>query len=780
MVRVAISLFGDVEVRSEHGVTRVPGRKMQALTSLLALAVPGSVSADRLLDEVWGEATLANPLNSLQAHVLNLRRLLGRSTIVRHGSGYSLAVEPEDIDAIHFEHLVDQARRLARDGDLRTAGQAFEAAIALVRGPPLGELRDFAFARNAAVRLEETLVAAHEGLIDAELACGRHVGLVARLDALVLEHPFHERFHAQLMVALYRSGRQADALRAYRQARARLIDELGVEPGAHLRAVEQAVLDQDPALDLQDRDRPRIPVDAVRTDTSFVGRTDELAVLFGDLSEALAGRLRVALLAGEPGAGKTRLADEVAGEAAGRGALVARGRCYAGRGTPGFWPWTQVIQAAVAAEPAAAREALDRDGTALTAIVPELVSARGAAASHVVADPDTARFILAGAVGRVVMAVAAARPVVVVLDDVQWADVGSLHALVLLADNGYDLPIFVMATVRDVGTGTAVELTSTLADLARRPAVRGLDVRGLDASAVQELVRRSGTRLDDAASERLFRRTQGNPFFLTETLRLRRADGSLDLTSIPGGVREVVRQRLADLPPATVDVLRTAAVLGVDFDVAILARSVGADVPQVLAVIAPAVEAGFVDDVPTPAAGWRFGHELVRDTIYEQLGAAERPVLHSRAATAIADHHADADGSHLLAIAEHWFQAVPAAPAERIVGAALRASQWTERSAAHDGQTGDLLQSALAVLATLPNGPRSRRARARRPPPAQRARRALLGLPRPGGGARVCPHAGAVRVAVRGRAGWCRRCGTWRRSTSSATTSSRRSPSPMS
>jgi DNA-binding SARP family transcriptional activator len=219
------------------------------LVALLALGSPHPMSGDRLIDELWGDRPPANPANALQAQISHVRRLLGSDAVVRHGSAYRISVEPDDVDANRLERLVKRARAERDAGDAPAAITTYQSALALVRGAPLAGLGDFEFAARAAARLDEIVVAAHEDLADCHLSMGHHAETVTILSELVMAHPARERLHAQLMVALYRCGRQSDALRAFQTARSVLIEEYGVEPGAALLALERAVLDRDPALD---------------------------------------------------------------------------------------------------------------------------------------------------------------------------------------------------------------------------------------------------------------------------------------------------------------------------------------------------------------------------------------------------------------------------------------------------------------------------------------------------------------------------------------------------
>ena len=314
VTKVVVSVLGPTEVDVGAGPVSIVGAKVQALLALLALAAPRPVSDDRLIDELWGDEQPLKPANALQAQVSQLRRLLGRDAVVRAGSGYVLTVEPDCVDATRLERLVREGRSAAHHGDHRTAGEHFVAAVSLLRGPPLIDVLDHRFAREAGSRLDELVISAHEGFVDSELASGHHAEVVGPLTDLVRAHPLWERFHGQLILALFRCGRQSDALRAYRSVRKVLAEEVGLEPGPELQALERAVLAHDPSL-AAPVTLASISHQAVlpRPLTSFVGRIDEL----GALEEAMA-RAQLVTVVGPAGAGKTRLALEIASRIADR------------------------------------------------------------------------------------------------------------------------------------------------------------------------------------------------------------------------------------------------------------------------------------------------------------------------------------------------------------------------------------------------------------------------------------------------------------------------------
>jgi YVTN family beta-propeller protein len=273
-------VLGTLEVVADGRPVELGGSKQRSVLAMLVLRAGNVVSTDALIDGLWGEWPPATAAKSLQVYVSRLRKALGEDAIVTRAPGYLLAATADQTDVGRFERLVDDARNEAPDAN----AAKLKDALRLWRGAALADVSDEPFARAEVVRLEESRLGALEDRIDADLALGSHAAVVAELEALVRTHPYRERLWGQLMLALYRSGRQADALEAYRDARSTLARELGIEPGPDLRELERRILSQEPSL--------AAPSDPTR---SRPGRTRRRAplVLLGGVALAVAASVGV-------------------------------------------------------------------------------------------------------------------------------------------------------------------------------------------------------------------------------------------------------------------------------------------------------------------------------------------------------------------------------------------------------------------------------------------------------------------------------------------------------
>ena len=317
-----LRVLGPVEASTDDGALPLGGAKLRSVLAMLGLQANRTVTADHLIEGLWGERPPTSAAKMLQNYVWRLRTALGDDAgieIVTRGRGYELRIDEDAVDARRFERLLAQANRAAAAGE---PADAARHALALWRGPALADVADEPFAAAEIRRLEDLRVEAAELAVDADLAAGRHHELTAEIDALIAAHPLREHLHAQRMLALYRCGRQAEALAAYTAARRLLVEEIGVEPGPELKGLHEAILRHDPSLDVEVA-RPELPraLDA-RGGPPLAGRARELAWLRGHWQRAMEGAGALVAVTGVPGMGKTRLVAELAGEAHDAGATV--------------------------------------------------------------------------------------------------------------------------------------------------------------------------------------------------------------------------------------------------------------------------------------------------------------------------------------------------------------------------------------------------------------------------------------------------------------------------
>jgi DNA-binding SARP family transcriptional activator len=704
--KIEFRLLGPLEVL----VGRVPASlgppQQRALLALLLLDANEVVSRDRLVDDLWGEQPPATATKLVQVYVSRLRKALepdrapgeeGRVLVTRP-RGYLLAVEDEQFDLRCFERLRASAREELGAGNPIGAAEKLREALALWRGPPLGDLTYEAFAQEIA-RLDELHLTALEERLDADLELGRHADLIGELEALVTEHPLRERLRGQLMRSLYRSGRQAEALAAYQNARETLTEELGIEPSRELQELQQAILRQDPALD-------DTAVDETAPEPSrglFVGRGRELAELTGALEATLAGGGRLVLLVGEPGIGKSRLADELMVRARARGARVIVGRCWEAGGAPAFWPWIQSLRAyARESEPDALRARLGAGAADLAQLLPELRELFPDLPEPPTIESAGARFRLFEAVSSFLRHATQDRPLVLGLDDLHAADEPSLLLLRFVAREISDSRLLVICALRDVDPTMRDPLASALAELVREPQATQIALGGLSQDDVAEYIERSsGIQPSPRLVEAIHAETEGNPLFVTEVVRLLDAEGQIADPDahlrIPPGVRSVIDQRVGRLSERARSLVVPISVLGREFGLDAVTRLSELPREQLLDALDEAVAERILGDVPGSPSRLRFAHALIRDTLYDELTPARRMQLHKDAAGALEAVHSDNLGPHLTELAHHYFAAAPVGVAEEAIAYARRAGDRATAQLAYE-EAARLYEMALTLV----------------------------------------------------------------------------------
>jgi DNA-binding SARP family transcriptional activator len=730
---VEFRLLGNLEVDVDGAPVDIGGTQPRTVLAMLLVAGGRVVPAESIIAALWGDEPPASAAGTLQSYVSRLRRALvpggGRGDAARvliwDPPGYKLVVEPGALDTHRFEELAEQGRALLAEGDLEGARAWLDEALGLWRGPALLEFSHLDFAWGYAAKLEERKLVVTEDRIEADLRLGRHTAVIGDLAELVAANPLREQLRHHLALALYRAGRQAEALRVIDDARRTLRDQLGIDPGVPLVDLEAAILAHDPALtpDPQpvgpvaperrttpaagtpaaDAAALAAPRSAARASAGgppsvgrLVGRDAELRQAVAALDEARTGT-RVVLVEGEPGIGKTRLVEEVAAQAAERGAAVYWGRAFEGGATPAFWPWLPPLRSLVA-----------RFG-GLVAFAPELAS---------LVDPDgdeateaapggRTRFRLFEAVADLIADAAAAQPLVLVLDDLQWADAPSLELLTFVVGQLADAPVLLACTVRELEVGRNDAVIDTLAKLSRVHATRRILLRGLSYPATAKLVEAaSGREVAPEIVASIQERADGNPFFATELARLAVHEGDQGEVpaavapggDVPSGVRDVVRRRIALLPEATVGLLQVAAVVGRDVDLDLLVQASGDPADAVLDGIDPAVVHRLLTPVPDRPGTYRFAHALVREVVIDDVSALRRARMHLRVADALEATAGDHDDAAEI-LAEHLWEAVPIGTGQRAAVALERAAEVAVRRYSFESAEG-MLDRAVQLRRT--------------------------------------------------------------------------------
>jgi DNA-binding SARP family transcriptional activator/tetratricopeptide (TPR) repeat protein len=697
-------VLGPLEAIAEGGVTLdLGGPKQRAVLALLVLRANEVVPTGAIVDALWRDRPPRSAVGVVRTYASRLRQTLAAVSDTRLTSrppGYVLETDVENVDAHRFEALVAQARREADAGDLDVASVSLGRALALWRGDVLADLADLDPVRPLATRLEEMRLVALEERVGADLALGRHAEVVGELGALCEEHPFRERLWGSLIVALYRSGQQTEALATYQRLRAALVDHAGVEPGPELRALERDVLDQ--ADDLRWRgfvprgDRPgaerpgEVPLqpalDHAPPHRELVGRAGERRVVMEWFDQARAGRFGAVLVGGPPGIGKTALVARCARDAHAAGAVVVMGRADEGAGVP-FQPLGEAIGHWVLHSDAGERSLLGRaDQETLGRIVPAIAGEAERRQPPLTSDGGADRQRLFEAIVRWVATLAAHRPAVVVLDDLHWADAATLVALRHLLRHPPAARALVLATYRD----SEQELATVLAAAGGEPHVQRIELAGLPEAEVAELVRsETGRDLDEAGRRfavRLGHTTGGNPLFVRETLRHLTERGAIDpgagrwpsdrllsAVGLPSAVTELIDQRLRGLPPATAAILQSASVLGDHVEVPVLSRVAGVQSIEVVDALEPALDAGLITATAAGPGRFTFSHSLVREAIVERLPPGRRARMHWQAGQAIAALSAAHPEPPVGEIARHLAAGVHAGEPAEAIAANVRA-----------------------------------------------------------------------------------------------------------
>jgi tetratricopeptide (TPR) repeat protein len=420
---------------------------------------------------------------------------------------------------------------------------------------------------------------------------------------------------------------------------------------------------------------------APRAGGLFVGREREIAELTAGLEDARSGKGRLLLLAGEPGIGKSRLADEVAARARERGFTVLWGRCWEAGGAPIYWPWVQAIRTYLReVDATTVRDQLGAGAAEIAQMIPELRELFPDLPRPADADPEGARFRLFDRVATFLHEAAGSRPILLVLDDLQSADTPSLLLLRFVAGVLGEASILALGLYRDNELDSDAPLATAITELRREPAARFLTLGGLEESDVTRFIDQM-TDVSPPASlvSAVYHETEGNPLFVGELVRLLAQEGRLAglepgaRLAIPASVMEVIGRRLEHLSAECRDVLTMASVIGIDFDVGALGRIAEQPIRRMIDDLDEAIRARVVVEVPGAAGRLRFAHALIRETLYEAIPTGNRLELHRRTGEVLESMYGIEDEAYLAELAYHCFAAIPEGDPERAVEYARRA-----------------------------------------------------------------------------------------------------------
>ena len=683
-------------------VQSLRGKQVPLLLAYLVLNRDRPVGRDELIGALWPETAPRSQDAAMRTLLSRLRSALGRDIVSgRDELGLALP-EPAWVDVEAAASEVWRAQRALESGDARAAWALAQVPLNIAsRGLLPGTQASWLEPRRqelADMRLQALEVIGRAGLS----LGGTQLGSVERAARTLIDsEPYRESGYVLLMAALEAQGNSAEGLRVFEQLRALLRDELGVAPSPEAIQAHERLLNPPPARQSRataaSAAEIEVPAElAAAASGELVGRHAELAQL-DEWWRAPAGE-RVMLLAGDPGIGKTRLLAETSVRAFASGALVLAGRAPEETLVP-YQPFLEALGHYISRAPLEELRSVAREyGAEIGRLIPELRRRVPELPQPDPGDPETDRYRLFEAVAGLLAEISSAVPVLIVLDDLQWADRPTLLLLRHLARSPHNTRVSIMGAYRDVDRWSE-GFSAALAGLRRERLMVQLDVGGLGEAEAMELVRlRVGGTPSLELMRALYRESEGNPFFIEEIARhlsdfgVRSQDaGARDLerVGLPDDIRDVIGRRLERLAPSSIEWLRVAAVIGRDFDAGLLERVLGFDEDRFLAALEDALDAGLVAEAPGDPGRYSFAHALIRETLYEGMSSARRARVHRRVGAALESAPAHPDESQIGALALHFTRAAEPEDAERAIRYGLQAGEQAtamlanEEAAAH-------------------------------------------------------------------------------------------------
>ncbi|MEK6277517.1 MAG: AAA family ATPase [Actinomycetota bacterium] len=671
-------LKADVEGR--HVTPALRGRQGRVLLAYLALNRGRPVSRDELIGAIWPDAVPADPAAALRTQLSRLRSALGTDALAGRDAVELRLPENTWIDVEAAENSIQAGEAALAAFDWKDAWA--HAHIALnISGRPFLPGFDAPWVEEVRGELKELQTRARESIARAGIGLGGSelAGAERSARELIRAAAFRESGYLLLMRALVASGNTAEALRTYDELRKLLAKELGTAPGAEIQALHRRLLSgsAEGAEGAGEADEPEGPSGELPLPnwltpsrrSPLIGRDGELTELGAIWAEAAAGRRQIVMVRGDPGVGKTRLVTEYAERAHEQGATVLYGRADE-EGVVTYQPFVEALRHwAINAPVADLERDLGPHAGVLSRLVPE-IAARLPNPPEPGAE-ELERELLFDAVTGTLAAIASTRPALLLIDDLHWADTGSLRMLRHIARSPHGAGLMVLGTYRETEPSDA--LTETLADLGRERLFERIHLGGLGTDDTRVLVASvQGSDPGPQLARTIHNETGGNPF-LVEALAQHLSEDedrgdrpsaspreALYAGGVPSLVREAVAHRVGGLGEAAERVLKVASVVGVEFEPEILAEVSGLPSDEVVGALESALAAGLLADVPGTFDRYAFSHALFRQAIYSGLSKGRRAMLHQRLAETLERHHGP-DPRHVAELARHFSGAGPRA-----------------------------------------------------------------------------------------------------------------------
>ena len=691
----SIRLCGPLAVSVGADAAVLPGRQGRLLFAYLVLNRERDCGRAELIDILWPEDPPAAADSALSALLSKLRKALGDDALAGRSELRLVPPGPLEVDVEGAEAAAGRAEAAIDDSDWAGAAEQARSALAVdlqtflpdCEGPWVAEQRR---------ELESIRLRALEALAEAGLRQGgRELGVAEQAArAAIAAAPFRESAHRLLMELHEAAGNPAEALRAFEDLRVLLRDELGTTPGAPAMAVHERLLRGEPPGPARKASSEEMivspwpgPLAAALDRQGLVGRAAELGVLADCWRDAVAGTRRLVLLTGDAGIGKTRLAAEIARRAREDGAVVLYGRFD----EDALAPYQPVVEMVRGWSSGASLEPLRERLGARAAELGILFSELGPPPDEHAGDPDSRRLRLFDAIAALLDEAGAHAPIVLVFDDLHWADRPTLQLLRHLVRAPHPRRVLLLGTYREAELDAGHPLTELASDVRREGAMTRVPLSGLAEPEVAELVSSLGVDgIEPAFLSALHGETEGNPFFIEEVMRHLRAGGgrlyaagSLTEAGVPDGVREVTARRLRRLAAPTRLALQVAAVVGREFEYDVLEAVAPLDDDALISALEEGVDARVLREAGR-VGRYAFTHTLVRATLYDGLSQLRRARLHGRVGEAIKELRAADLDPWLPQLAYHFAQAAPVEQPDRAIEYALAAARRADRLLAWD------------------------------------------------------------------------------------------------